>query len=295
MLNKVAGGQESHGAPPGLYLAAVWATFWPWAPLAALAAPFAWASRRSPRIAFLLAWLVPSWLLFEAVPTKLPHYVLPLYPALALLVAIAIDEGRMARAAWARALPALSPIIAAVAAVATLVAAWHIEHRVAVPLGLALAATVVASVAAWRLQAQGRFVEAMPLAVAATLILAWGVYGLGPRTLPSLWPSPKLAAYARGLDCPNPAFLSAGFNEPSLVFLVGTDLELESGPRAAEFLAGGPCRMAFVEGRMAKGFADRAAALGLAPTPIGRVEGININGGKQLDIAVYRSADAVSP
>jgi hypothetical protein len=221
--------------------------------------------------------------------------VLPLYPALALLIAIAIDEGRMARGAWARALPALSPLLAAAAAVATLVAVWHIEHRVAVLLGLALAAAVAASVVAWRLQAQARFVEAMPVTAAAALILAWGVYGLGLKTLPSLWPSPKLAAFARSINCPDPSFLSAGFNEPSLVFLVGTDLELETGARAAEFLAGGPCRMAFVESRMAGAFAERAAALGLAPAPVGRVEGININGGKRLDIAVYRSAGAVSP
>jgi hypothetical protein len=33
---------------------------------------------------FLIAWAVPTWVLFELLPTKLPHYVLPLYPALAL-------------------------------------------------------------------------------------------------------------------------------------------------------------------------------------------------------------------
>ena len=27
------------------------------------------------------AWVVPAWIAFELVPTKLPHYVLPLYPA----------------------------------------------------------------------------------------------------------------------------------------------------------------------------------------------------------------------
>ena len=30
-------------------------------------------------------WLVPTWLVFEFLPTKLSHYVLPAYPALALL------------------------------------------------------------------------------------------------------------------------------------------------------------------------------------------------------------------
>ena len=40
MLSKI-GAQESHGAPPGLYLLLFWVTFWPGAPLAA------WRRRRS--------------------------------------------------------------------------------------------------------------------------------------------------------------------------------------------------------------------------------------------------------
>ena len=35
---------------------------------------------------FLLAWIVPFWLMIELIPTKLPHYPLPLFPAIILLV-----------------------------------------------------------------------------------------------------------------------------------------------------------------------------------------------------------------
>ncbi|MCC7390581.1 MAG: glycosyltransferase family 39 protein [Phycisphaerales bacterium] len=50
------------------------------------------ATLRSLRVtrrpeAFLLAWMLPSWLVFELVGTKLPHYTMPLYPAVALLTA----------------------------------------------------------------------------------------------------------------------------------------------------------------------------------------------------------------
>ncbi|MFT3684304.1 MAG: hypothetical protein QM783_05150 [Phycisphaerales bacterium] len=45
---------------------------------------------------FLLAWIVPAWIVFELSPAKLPHYTMPLLPALALLVA------RFALAAQAR-------------------------------------------------------------------------------------------------------------------------------------------------------------------------------------------------
>ncbi|VAX41177.1 Mlr0011 protein [hydrothermal vent metagenome] len=37
--------------------------------------------------AFLLAWLLPTWMVFELVSTKLPHYTMPMYPAIALITA----------------------------------------------------------------------------------------------------------------------------------------------------------------------------------------------------------------
>ncbi|MGH7064489.1 MAG: ArnT family glycosyltransferase, partial [Stellaceae bacterium] len=99
MLNKLAA-QESHGAPPGLYLLLFWITFWPGAPLAGMAAPAIWRARREPGAQYLLAWLVQSWIVFELVLTKLPHYVLPLYPAIAILIAGVLDQGGLAKARW---------------------------------------------------------------------------------------------------------------------------------------------------------------------------------------------------
>ena len=102
MLAKITSGQEAHGAPPGFYLALFWVTFWPGSVLAGLAAPMVWKARREPGAQFLLAWLIPSWIVFEAVMTKLPHYVLPLYPAIAILIAGILERGRsrQRRAGW---------------------------------------------------------------------------------------------------------------------------------------------------------------------------------------------------
>src|SRR5580692_4453256 len=91
MLGKLASAQEAHGAPPGLYVVLFFATFYPGSILAGLAVPAVWRVWREPAAFFLLAWLVPSWAVFELVVTKLPHYVLPLYPAIAILIAGAIE------------------------------------------------------------------------------------------------------------------------------------------------------------------------------------------------------------
>src|SRR5580692_8584678 len=122
MLSKLTA-QESHGAPPGLYLLLFWITFWPGAPLAGMAAPAVWRARREPGGPFLLAWLVPSWIVFEAVLTKLPHYVLPLYPAIAILTVGALERRVLSRSwlrrgsAWWFAIPALAAILAIVGAI----------------------------------------------------------------------------------------------------------------------------------------------------------------------------------
>ncbi|TXN66336.1 glycosyl transferase, partial [Methylobacterium sp. WL18] len=112
MLAKVGGGAERHWAPPGAYALAFFATFWPGAAFAAMSLPLAWRARREPPVAFLIAAVLPAWLIFEAVPTKLPHYVLPLMPWLAILTALALSRGALdPRLRGARATALLVPAI----------------------------------------------------------------------------------------------------------------------------------------------------------------------------------------
>ena len=89
-LGKVASGQQAHGLPPGYHLLVFALAFWPGSLFAALAVPFTWARRRVPEVRFLLCWILPHWILFELIATKLPHYVLPAYPAIAILTAAAL-------------------------------------------------------------------------------------------------------------------------------------------------------------------------------------------------------------
>src|SRR5258706_7102210 len=94
---KVAGGQESHGGWPGYYLLLSGLSFWPAILFVLPGIVSAVARRGEPAIRFLLAWAASWWLLVEAVPTKLPHYVLPAYPPLAILAALVVLDPRSAR------------------------------------------------------------------------------------------------------------------------------------------------------------------------------------------------------
>ena len=291
MLAKVGGGAERHWGPPGAYALAFFATFWPGAAFAALAVPFAWRARREEGVAFLLAWIVPAWAIFEAVPTKLPHYVLPLMPAVAILTVLALARGALdpARrgAAWVPAWVAgLVVLIPAALAVGLPAAAWHLDRTVPwAGLPVLLGASALA-VLAWSALRRGAGEGALALAVAASALMSPAVFGMTQPVMASLKVSPRLAAIRDRLPCPHPRVASLGYREPSLVFLVGTDLATPAtAEEAVAFLRAGGCRLVFVEGREQAAFA--AAATGLDTTRVGTVSGFNINGGKPVALAAY--------
>jgi len=291
MLGKVGTAQTQHWAPPGTYLLVIFATFWPAAAFAAMAIPFAWTNRREDGVAFLVAWVLPSWLVFEAVPTKLPHYVLPLCTALAILAVMAVARGAVHRdRPGARLVALLVPFIPAGLTIGLCLAAWRLDGVIPwAGLPLLLAASAVAFLA-WRAFADGFPERALAVAVLASLLLSPAVFGLTQPALAALKVSPRLAAIRDALPCRNPKVGTLGYREPSLVFLIGTDLAmLDSGEEAAAFLRQGGCRLVYVEDRFAKAFADAEGAT--PPHPVGRVTGFNINGGKPVGLSAY----AVTP
>lgn len=290
LVGKVGAAQVQHWAPPGTYLIAFYGTFWPGAALAAIALPFAWINRREDTVAFVTAWVVPSWLVFEAVPTKLPHYVMPLYPAIAILTAVAIARGFVGpHRPLARLAALLIPGIPLAAGLFLAGAAWNLDGRVPVAgLAIILASALVGA-AAWRMFARGDAWGTSLAGALASVLFVVGVLGLTQPVLASLKLSPRLAEVARGLACPEPALATLGYREPSLVFLTRTDLDMVETPeQAAGFLAPGGCRMVFVERRFEPAFLQAAAALGIEPVADRRVAGFNINGGRRLDIGAYR-------
>ncbi len=87
VIDRARSGHEGHSWPPGYYTLAVWGTFFPWSLLIPAALVNAWRQRHLPATRFALAAFIGPWIMFELIAGKLPHYVLPTYPALAYLVA----------------------------------------------------------------------------------------------------------------------------------------------------------------------------------------------------------------
>jgi len=288
MLSKIAA-QESHGAPPGTYLVLFWVTFWPAAPLAGLAAPAVWRARREPGAQYLLAWLMPSWIMFEVVLTKLPHYVLPLYPAIAILIVGALERRVLSRSPWLVRGAAWWFAIPAITAVSVIVGAIALTRQPAFLAWPFLAVSLIFGLFAWWLYDDNRAERSLLNAAAAALLLGMGVYGIVAPSLTPLFPSAEIARVLRNVVCVGPRAAAAGYHEPSLVFMTGTSTLLTDGSGAADFLGHGSCRFALVEARSERAFAQRAEAIGLRYNVATRVEGYNFSQGKPISVAVFRS------
>lgn len=288
MLGKVVRAREAHGAPPGTYVLASLITFWPIAPLALVAAPAIWRGRRDDAVAFLLAWLVPSWLVFETVPTKLPHYVLPLYPALGLLVAYVAERRLLlAEARWKRLALILLPLPPAMVALAIPYATLLYGDRADIAGALIAALAALCAGFATLAFTRRRVEQGCAALLVSAFLLFLGVYEFAVPRLQALALSPRLVALIGKSPCVPQALASAGYNEPSLVFLTRTDLHLTNGTDAARFLALPGCRAAFVDIRQEGEFTKSLAAMGKTPNLLGRVLGVDLNGGRHLDIGVY--------
>ena len=87
-LGKIISTQESHGGFPGFYLLGLFIFFLPFSIFFFPLIKYLKISLRNKSIIFLLCWLLPCLIIMELVPTKLPHYILPIYPAIAVLMGI---------------------------------------------------------------------------------------------------------------------------------------------------------------------------------------------------------------
>ncbi len=291
LLPKLLGAQEAHGGFPGLYLLLALLLMWPASLVVFPALATVWSDRKRLVYRFLLAWAIPTWVLFELIPTKLPHYVLPAFPALVLMAGAKLCEGlewksKLGRGAFA----VLWSLVGVAVAAAILLLPVKLGEGFNSSLIPVAAAILLATGFAAAQVYLGRFHGAI-LGVMLVALCAWPA--LLQRVAPSLdrlWVSRAVALEIDTLAITGPA-TSAGFSEPSLVFLLGTKTVLTDGAGAATFLAAHADGVAIVEKKETDAFAAQAAQLGLAPKPVGDVHGINYSHGKPVDLTLYQSAN----
>lgn len=287
---KLAGGQEGHGAPPGYHALLIPFLIFPGSLLLPAALLLAWRMRSDSGVRFALAWLIPTWLLFEILPTKLVHYTLPAFGGLAWLLAAAVLAPMSARLRWAG---AASSVVAALlfAAIALVGLSQYGEGGdtawAAVTVLLYVGAGLVGAILLLRGQAANATVAAVGLGILAHGALAGGLL----PALEPLWLSKRAAALLQQdmLDpraglIPGPVAV-AGYAEPSLVFALGTRTGLDDAYEAGLAISEG--RPAIVDAAMDAAFQQALADRETVARVIGQVRGINYSNGDATTLTVY--------
>ncbi|MBN2906903.1 MAG: glycosyltransferase family 39 protein [Rhodobacteraceae bacterium] len=277
LLGKVAVGQESHGAPPGTYLALLWVTFWPGAMFLAAALPTLWRDRRDRFVVFALVWIVPTWVIFEMTATKLVHYVLPTYPALALITAWALCKAPVRRGFWGALVLGAIPVIV-LAAFA--VAARDLGGSLGVPFWIGAAGLLLTVPAALVALRRGALAVMGVAALGCGLSLSVALFPSMAR-MPVLWPAKAITTL--WAEHPGCALSVVGYGEPSLLFLSRRAAFFDTAATAAARLGQGECVMVVVEKAALADF----RALSDAPEVGPQIAAFNIGSGRNLRLHVF--------
>jgi len=311
LVGKLQSGQESHGAPPLTHLALLIITFWPGSLLLVRAIGAICTQKPSAEIWFLLSWIIPFWIIIELTPTKLPHYFLPVMPALAMLASSGIDyqlsagksddpenikNPRLARIkhlfSWRAAIIGWEVLFALVTlGLGVLVLAattFYGGERLYGAVGLGLAVLIAGTSLSWTRWQKPTIL--IGIAGLAALFHA-NTFGLVLPSLADMHLAQRINSTLETLETPIEAVAAAGYHEPSLVFTQGTDTLLFSPVEAALFLGEGKNGVALVESRALGDFLDTATKAGISIAEVAKIKGFNISRGQRVTIHFFRPAN----
>ncbi|MDG4881264.1 glycosyltransferase family 39 protein [Mesorhizobium sp. WSM4884] len=300
MLNKVAQGEESHGLPPGFYMLTYSLFMWPFG-LIAVGAGLQAINRfwEDPRLRFCLAWYIPFWLVFEAIPTKLPHYVMPAYPGMALLIGwlltLPADQANAPLKRWQSWLwwsTAFGVVVVSIGLAAVCIGTPIYFAKTfswwSIPAAIAALATGYLAFPRQLQVPLGR-IAAIAVGAGITFSLLFGV--IAPSLKP-IWLSPAIkAAVDANRLCDTTVLASSPYHEPSLVFLVGTNTVLSDVDGVAKHLAADPgCALGLAPVKDEQKLNELLAGQGKSAKRLTEIDGLNYSSGDKLALGLYRVA-----
>ena len=248
---------EGHWGPPGSYLASWIVCAFPWSVLGAVALWQGWRiSKRERRVAGLLGWVIGPWLVLEVVQTKLVHYVLGCYPAMALLIAVVLYQwrGKLGKKMIGKTLGRIG-----------LSGLWIIGVVVAIGMTVAVAVLALGPIAELGEGATGRYrlvlgtglaglvVIATALAVRGSLKKGWGSAAVASGfagvmicgAIAGGWVAPRIGSYrisrraaeaAREISPGGTRFVLFGFDEPSMIWYLKSNKKVVIVKTVEEFV-----------------------------------------------------------
>lgn len=290
---------DGNAGPPGYYLVLLPGLLWPGALLLvpalvqafrrgvhfeSLGVGWRWRVRpgRRPEL-FCLAWVLPALLVCELAQTKLPHYVLPLCPPLALLCARAAQDAVRRRLPLVGSRAALGGDIAwllvglllAVGVPVAFAIGGHLrdDPRVYLALGAGLLVATGLLVLAFWLVRRRRFIAGLLVSLAVSVVAARTLFQITLPNLRAPWLSSAMASLLEQIDpAAQRPVAAVAFYQDSLLFLTAGRVERLRPAQLDTWLAHRPTGIAIVPADFALSEHDLRS--------LARVEGLDYGYGR---------------
>ncbi len=302
MFGKLGQIQEHHSGPPGYHFLLLPLLLWPASHMLLPAIKHIWANKLSPNFWFLISWIVPAWLLFELTATKLPHYVLPLYPAVALLIAATVIDFHRQQHLYAAKIKIISMLVFSSIGLGVGLAILGLPHifktgridYLAYLLALILGAGIIITISNyWR----GKVYQATIMSVGLSLFACASLLMV---VLPSLDKLGVSVALSRSLkehnyhragdkDSHSSPVTIVGYYEPSAVFLLGTQTTLTDDPMLAVLALEKQGQPVFIEQKFLNSFLEHIENNNLSVQPLAKINGFNYSNGNSVSLTLYVS------
>ena len=294
MLLKLVSVQESHGALPGTYFISSIVTAWPIFLFIIPTIIWSYKNKHNKTIIFLLSSILPAWISFELIPTKLLHYILPLLPSLAILTSamiVSMLTNRSILLSLDKLYIKLISIFPAFGGIVISIGILFIAKSFGE--GLTVSVLIIAIIYFLGSIYSGysiftrNYMNALLTVICANLIALNIIFIFLPSQLDKIWVSEKIYEYIneKNIDA---TFALLGYSEPSLLYRLGSNTKIStSNEEAIKFILKHNFKYLIIEDSYLEEFKIMAEQNLLSIKLLDKkITGFNYSNGKFINISI---------
>ncbi|MDB9762069.1 glycosyltransferase family 39 protein [Alphaproteobacteria bacterium] len=296
MLLKLISVQESHGAPPGSYLLSSFLTAWPITLFIFPTVIWVFNNKKNKPVKFLLCSLLPSWLFFEIMPTKLLHYILPLLPSLAILTAAMIVSSIKDKNFIASLDKHIFRLVSILPFIGGLLIAFGIIYLANIyGEGLTFSIIIIASIytlgsflSAYYIYTQS-FINTLIVVVFSNIIALNLLILMVPNQLQKIWVSERVYLEIEEKTVLN-EYVLLGYSEPSLIYRLGSKTKIAgNSEEAISLVLNSNIQSIIIENSYLREFKDLSDKKGIVFRSISKpIVGFNYSKGENVEIIIIK-------
>ena len=238
---------------------------------------------------FFISWLVPNWILFEIIPTKLLHYTLPMYPALVILIGYTFKDKLkkdVFKSTYAKIGCLISLFVGLAISILLLFGNYLFGNNISSNIIFFSSIIFLMSI----FVSYVFLINKIYLAFFSNLLLGFVsciciiiALNIG---MEKLWVSHRVANILKSYSHID-GIAIAGYHEPSLVFNIGTNINLVSVDNLVNLITLKKINTIVVEDKSLERFYEIIRSQEITMEKIGRVEGFNAAKGVNVGLSIY--------